>query len=663
MKKIKTYFIWHKKNVYSAMALVLAAFAAFVVFYIFKNKYEYYVSSKDKLLLLICTGISAALLLFKIKKTPKALSIVLDLILLGGTSYFLFYKLQPLISATELCALEAPFYNIVFIYLILLFVYGIAANGGIAALLGGGLVYAYYIAGYFAYSFRGTPIVFSDILSAKTAFAVAGNYPYYLNDRIFTAFYEIMLLGAIGLFYGNNCKGVKERIVTGVFSLAVSVSLLTLLIRTDYLSKKGFSTTPFTPITCALENGLLLNGVMTAHMSLLDVPEGYSKERVDEIIEKYTGLKDSYEISDVKPNVIVIMNESFTDIDYLETVETTEESIPKFKAMSENCVKGTLISSILGGNTPNSEFECLTGCSLAFLPTNMVAFQQLLNKEVPSMATMIKNQGYSTTAVHLYDPTYFDRNRVYPLLGIDKFVSEKNYSTKVLPEVEYIRDEFAADWCTFKLIQNEFENKNPDEKFFCFSVTTQNHGGYWGGKDADIKVLNVTENVDYANEYVRLLKVTDDTFADFIEYFDNISEPTIVVMFGDHQPYLFADDYVPVWEGYDYTAEEKRYMQAKVPFVIYANYDIEEADMGEMSINYLGPTIMKTAGLPMSDYFAYLDNLRESVPVVSAVCFADRDGNHFYDYKESTYSELLTEYEYLQYNYLKGDSDADFYKE
>ena len=103
-------------------------------------------------------------------------------------------------------------------------------------------------------------------------------------------------------------------------------------------------------------------------------------------------------------------------------------------------------------------------------------------------------------------------------------------------------------------------------------------------------------------------------------------------------------------------------MKAKVPFVIWANYDIEEAEMGEMSINYLGPLVMKTAGLPMSDYFNYLNGLREDVPVISAAGFVDKSGRLFTNPDDSEYADRIKEYEYLQYNYLKGNTRMEFYE-
>lgn len=650
-----------KKGLARVIIAAVIMIAAMIIVYRFKAGNDFYVSRNDKIIVLVCAFISILLAYFRIAKMPRALNWVGELLTVCGSACFLFLYLEPLVNGMSSYKTEATSYNIMTAFIFVLFAYGIVANAGIAVLLGGSVILIFYFADYFVARLRGTPLVYSDIFSIKTAAGVAGEYNYVLNARIFTAIFIFFLFISFGLFISDNKKNWKARIAILACSCLISCGAFYGLTRTNILADKGFAISSFLPVDAANENGLLLNNLLIYQSTIQDEPDGYTNKAVSEIIDKYTKTSSSQADNPVMPNIIVVMNESFTDIDYLETVKTSEPTIPKFKAMNENCVKGTLISSILGGNTPNSEFEGLTGCTMAFLPSGSVAYQQSINRALPTVASMLKNQGYATSAIHIYDPTYFSRSRVYPLLGIDTFINEKNYSRDEIV-VEYFRSVsgYAADKSSFEMITNEFEKKDKDDRMFNLCVTIQNHGGYWTGTKG-ITVLG--QRNDYADEYVSLLKITDDAFADLIAYFAKVDEPTIVVMYGDHQPYLFADDYVPVWDGYDYTAEEKRFMQAKTPFVIWANYDIEETDMGEISINYLGPIIMKTAGTPMSDYFWYLDELREEIPVISAVCFVDKDGNHFTDYKSSQYADRIREYEYLQYNYLKGDVKRYFYGE
>lgn len=658
MKMILKFKI-EKKRIVEAFAFLILLFLFLCFFYFLKSKNEYFISLKDKIVIGLCTISVFFLNLFK-RKMNMVISMVGEIACLIIVPILCFFKLEPLVNEMNSIKTIASIFNLVIIFAFFVAIFGITNNVGLTILFGGGLVLAFYVVDYFTIKFRGTPVLFSDILSIKTAAAVSGGYSYVLNDIIVTAFFEWALLIALGFFFSYNKKKTVFMNVSRIVLLLLGIIVLTVLVKSNIVTEKGFRNSAFIPTQSAEENGFLLNCFVNAHNSILIEPDGYNAKSVNEVMKKVHNRNQRETVKSDYPNIIVIMNESFTDVDYLKTVETSEETIPFFKSLQKNSISGTLISSILGGNTPNSEFEFLTGCSLAFLPTGMVAYQQLISKELPSVPTMLKSIDYDTTAVHLYEPKYFDRKRIYPILGFDTFLSAENYPKDEIV-VDYPRKgtEYASDKSTFQLIENAYGKRKLENRWFCFCVTIQNHGGYWTGMD-NVSVLK--QNNAYADEYVSLLKISDDAFKDFIEYFQNIEEPTIVCMYGDHQPYLFADDYVPIWDGYDFSDTEKRFMQSKVPFVIWANYDIEACDMGEMSINYLGPTLLKVAGVPMSDFFWYLDDLKQTLPVISAVGFVDKNGNFFTEINQSVYSEQIKEYEYLQYNYLKGNVNRAFYE-
>lgn len=645
--------VGNKENIIRAAITFVVLIVILVVFYILKSKSEFYISTTDKLCIVGMIVLTTLLMLFRFK-LPKAVSVIGELAALFGVPAFLFFRLEPVVNDLEIYKKEASIFNYIIILAVILVVYGVfAQNAGIAIGVGGCAVYIFYLIDYFVINLRGTPVLFSDFLSWRTAIAVSSGYHYDINRNIVIIFYELAVFIGLASFFTDGKKKIVERICVGIPTVAAGVIIFAVLINSDILTSKELTTSAFVPVTGAKENGLFVNNILTTKASIITEPKGYSVAKVNEIIEKYSTDSNQQVPGSVTPNVIVVMNESFTDLDYLENVQTTDPTIPQFKALSENCVKGTVISSILGGNTPNSEFECLTGCSMAFLPNGMVTYQQMIDSDLPTMASWLSKYGYDCTAIHLYNPEYFDRTRIYPLLGFDEFININNVTT----DVELFRD-YATDESTFNAIKDKFEHKSSDERLFCFAVTIQNHGGYWW-QTADIKVKNA--HSDYANEYASLLRITDDSFAELLEYFSSIEEPTIICMYGDHQPYL--DIYDDIWEGYNYTDSEKRYMQAKTPFVIWANYDIEEQNLGEISINYLGPTILEVAGVPMSDYYKYLNNLKETLPVICAIGFKDKEGNYFADYENSEYKEIIEEYSYLQYNYLKGLTGRRFYGE
>ena len=102
-----------------------------------------------------------------------------------------------------------------------------------------------------------------------------------------------------------------------------------------------------------------------------------------------------------------------------------------------------------------------------------------------------------------------------------------------------------------------------------------------------------------------------------------------------------------------------------VPFVIWANYDIPEAEGVELSLNYLSALLAETANLPQTGYQQFLNELRQTVPVVNAVGFRDTDGTWVRRRSQLSAGAqaALKEYEMLQYNVIfdKTDATADFF--
>lgn len=102
--------------------------------------------------------------------------------------------------------------------------------------------------------------------------------------------------------------------------------------------------------------------------------------------------------------------------------------IHRLQQGAENTRTGYLNVSVLGGNTANTEFEFLTGNTIGFLPQGSVAYQQYVQKETPSLAYYLKELDYHTVAIHPYYASGWDRDRVYPLLGFDEFLSQDDFT-------------------------------------------------------------------------------------------------------------------------------------------------------------------------------------------------------------------------------------------
>ena len=363
------------------------------------------------------------------------------------------------------------------------------------------------------------------------------------------------------------------------------------------------------------------------------------------------------------PHLIVIMNEAFSDLSVLGDFETNTDYMPFFRSLSENTVRGNLFVSVKGGNTANTEFEFLTGDTMSFLPQGSVAYQQYIHEEKPTLTSWLSSLGYSTSALHPFNASGWDRDEVYPDFGFETILFYPDFTHRELLRT-YVSDESA-----YAQLIDVFEEKRSDGPVFAFEVTMQNHGGYYNDYDnftPEIELL--TECSDpkekhYTEQYLSLVKRSDEAFEGLIDYFSKVDEKTIVVMFGDHQPTdIIAEPILEANGKLDDDSLQTQQERYIVPFVIWANYDIEEQDGLMLSANYLSSLLMDVAGLPKTGYQQYLSDLSKKLPVITANVYIDAGGN-YYNSADNPYTQELEAYRALQYYHL-FDSDkslSDFY--
>ncbi len=546
------------------------------------------------------------------------------------------------------------------------------------------------LANYFVVNFRGTPIVPWDLLSLGTAASVAGNYTFTLQWK--QALVIVIFLWILVLSQGNCLTFRKKKKLRFIGVLAFALALcvyLTGIQKSQVQSFFGMDTTLFTLNVLYRNNGIAAAFLGNLRFLNIEEPDGYSTARVKEIEEEYTaaetgaseaadgtgvpaagdesgqtGGHDAAQSDETsageRPNVIVIMDEAFSDLSVWGDFETSEEVMPFFKMMQEEKIGGELYVSVKGGNTANTEFELLTGDSMAFLPVGSVPYQQYINEEMPSLASQLKSLGYGTTAIHPFNASGWDRNIVYDLFGFDEFLSLKDF---VNPHKMrgYVSDRSAFD----KIIE-VYEDKEPDERKFIYLVTMQNHGGYSKASPDFTSYLKLTDvspkttSVLATEKYLTLMNETDRALQDLLLYFEEQDEPTIVLMFGDHQPSDYITNVVQrickvkSEETLDYVQQGYR-----VPFLLWSNYELEHKYYDGISVNYLGGILMEAAGLPLSGYQRFLSEQMERFPVVNGNVYRDSEGT-FYSYGTDEEKESgLSDYKILQYNHLVDNGHRD----
>lgn len=528
-------------------------------------------------------------------------------------------------------------FNLLFFELSALFLYCLFGRLHVALMTETIFFMLYGLANYFVLSFRSQPILPWDFFSIGTAAEVAGDFKYTLNTRAWMSLAGFFLLLAVELLFcrnrlkdllgkyrGGPWKSWAIRLPAAAGALAMLLLFVNLLHDEVFVEQKlRMYDKLFTPTAMSEMDGTAVAFLLELQYIAVEKPEGYRREEAQELLE---ALEDPAEDIGSRPNIIVIMDEAFSDPAVLGEFETNTDYMPflhGLQAGGENTVTGTLDVSVKGGNTANTEFEFLTGSSMAFLPEGSIPYQQYIDAKLPSLASHLASLGYVTEAAHPYLAAGWDRNQVYPLMGFSRsdFIESFAGAKKIR--------RYVSDAAAFDHIIERYEAKEENSPLFFFEVTMQNHSGYTEEFDNFTPDVRVEGNDSLAlRQYLSLIRQSDAALSDLIGYFEEQTEPTIIVFFGDHQP---ADSVVePIWRmqgktGGDLTRDEEA-LRYQVPFLIWANYDIEESCGEELSANYLGARVLEIAGLPMPAYQKYLAGCSEAVPVLTSREMKTADG-------------------------------------
>ena len=539
--------------------------------------------------------------------------------------------------------------------------YAISGRGSLAMLASTILLLAIGYTNHAKIIMRGDPAMPWDFFSIGMAAKIGSKYYFVVTLRFVISFFmcAIVLL-LIRLTYTPKVRSAKKRIIALLVVLLLWAGMFFgIIFNKGLLKKMDVYYELYPPLQSYNENGTLF--AVLLHLNNLTPAGGdnNSAAATDDVISKYAdllveeGITTSIESNpDVtNPNVIVIMNESFSDPTEIRDIETTEEVMPFYNSLKSESMYGDLQVSIFGGGTCNTEFEFLTGWSVRSLLAGGSVYTFYANHQIDALPQIFKDQGYDTLAIHPFDGEWWDRATAYPLLGFDQFITRDDFVDPILVR-GYISDKSAYE----RVIQ-EYENNGSDgAPMFTFLVTMQNHADYqkyWSNMNYDIQITNFPEHdFFYTEHYFDLVRNSDDALSELISYFKTADEPTIIVIFGDHRPSLDADFYSTLlgMDLSDISIQDSLPLY-ETPYLIWANYDIPTGDMGVTSPNFLGQTVLDLAGLESPDERACLRYLQTKISAITALAVFDKDGTPIFnaDLLPSNIQQIINDYEFIEY--------------
>lgn len=530
--------------------------------------------------------------------------------------------------------------------------YALTRRAWAAVAIGGAVAMTFGIANYFVVQFRGQPILPWDFQSFATALTVSGGYEYVPTQKMALA--AMGYIGTVVLSYKLSSYDAPEpprslRLTERFSALAVSVMLVVLLFPLHGLSGLGISVWTWNQKVSSESTGIAAGFFANVSFMMVEEPAGYSPARVRQVMKEHS--EDSAPAllgqPEELPTIIAIMNESMTDFGSLGTLRFTPDNQPFLHSLqrSGQVVYGTAYSSVYGGNTCNSEYEFLTGNSMAFLPSGSKPYQQYIDQPHSGLPDILKSYGYHCTAIHPGNRTAWERIEAYPHLGFDEFVDAEIFDVDRRFEHRLTSDHSCYEQVIFEYERWRQLDSSP---LFLFNVTIQNHGGY---EDPDyettVRVSEAEGRWPQAEQYLSLTRKSDQALEELLDYFEQRPDPVVILFFGDHWPKLEDGFNRAVLEGYDVNTDMYR-----VPFFLWANYPLQGEEVEAVSLNYLSSLLLRAAGLEGTGYTGFLEALRQELPVITDICYINREGERFLPEEAlpKEYAALLNEYAVLQYN-------------
>ena len=400
------------------------------------------------------------------KKASAPLALLHDLLLLGSASAVSVVTVEYMVKGGSV-GLEQSFWQGWLCYIgLYAAAYLITARGRLAVCVGMGISLLHGLIDHYVMLFRGTPVMLSDVFSIGTAANVAQGYSAPVELSVLRSVSTAVLYCVLVCLMQRRWKLFERWYVRRGCSLIV-VALAAYAVHYGL----GITGTGINFWASSRSYSEFYYFLRCAGRSIVRAPEGYSADGLQTLAEDYKG-----EPGTNTPNIIVIMNESFSDLGIVGDFETNEDYMPFVHSMQKgqkNTITGNLLVSTFGGGTANTEFEFLAGDTMAFLPFGCSPYQMYVKSKMPSLVGALEAQNYQTVAMHPYLSTSWNRPQVYSSFGFD----EQCYEDSFPSDVERVRGR-VSDSASYKKIIELYENKPEGQPFFLFDVTMQNHGGY-----------------------------------------------------------------------------------------------------------------------------------------------------------------------------------------
>lgn len=505
--------------------------------------------------------------------------------------------------------------------------------------------------------FRGVGLNILDFSILKEAGTMTNNLttPFIIKALIFIVFFLILFaiiirnLPSIAL----NTKATKNGILTFVIIIffLYFIGPYTVTVNSAGIKRKLY-----------IEEigSLYYFAAQIQNTTNIEVPDE------EEVTENLKPLLEGYEenIDEVKPDIIIIQSESFSDPTVIGMEQFSTDPLPYFHKLQEEGNGFNISVPSFCGGTANTEYEIITGLSTMFYPTDATVFANYMSKPTISVGSILRNDGYESTLIHPFHSSFYSRNVAYKLLGFNTFYGLEYLENQptVENDIRYWDSikSYMSDSLLNEFIIDELEKEGPENKFI-FTSTMQNHTPFRtpeGYEDSVTYLGNGIADEDTLakyNKYLCNLRATDDAIKELITYLENREKPTILLFYGDHYPKINQDGnaYAEIGLVEDFKTAESDYITHEVPGLIWSNYkDVGKTEQ-TVDASLISSKFLDIAGVRIPNYMK-INKLLADKNVNSMTNAYLVMNNEFFLPDTEEYEEI-----YQIYSNLNGDIIGD----
>lgn len=498
---------------------------------------------------------------------------------------------------------------------------------------------------------RSDAIYAKDLALYKEAAQMSQRYASFTRAHILTIVITVVLAVLLFRFFCGRFSHIAPRLLLPLIMLYLFLTVLTGL----YTNTSLYNSLPcwselnsWIEVNQYISRGGFYPFLYSFQSMRTPAPEGYDEQEAVALLEQY----DTDDIPEEKKvSVISVMLEAYVDLSKISDCITGVDPYSCYHQLQEESYTGRLVTNIFSGGTVNTERSFLTGaCEL-----------QSFRTPAWSYARYFSDQGYAINAAHAGYKDFYNRLNINRNLGLGESRFQDNYyntelgSEWIPADAEFLAD--VADYCKKQIEQEQ-------SPVFSFNVTYQNHGPYATDTksfDREYVPHEGLSDYDYSvvNSYLTGIEDTGYQLQALADAFRDYEEPVVLVIYGDHKPWLGDQNstYAALGIDLDLDTETGFYNYYSTEYLFWANDAAKEA-LGTDLVGE-GPDI--SACFMMNELFSQLDwdgpsflklsnPLRDVAPIVTSNDWY-LDGSklvHEDELRKST-KEKLQQLRYAQY--------------